>query len=85
MPASLRDTNGRSALDWGVYGVPETYIVDSQGIVVLRFAGPITQRVFGKYNSSCNGIGRIDGHVSQKNTPPNPETTEQPFPETVRE
>ncbi len=39
------DTNGRSALDWGVYGVPETYIVDSQGIVVLRFAGPITQRV----------------------------------------
>jgi len=39
------DRDGRSALDWGVYGVPETYLVDSDGIVVLRFAGPITQRV----------------------------------------
>ena len=32
------------ALNWGVYGVPETYVIDSNGIIVLRFAGPITQR-----------------------------------------
>ncbi len=37
--------SGRSALDWGVYGVPETYVINGDGIVVLRFAGPITQRV----------------------------------------
>ena len=38
------DETGRMALNWGVYGVPETYVIDSNGIIVLRFAGPITQR-----------------------------------------
>ena len=40
-----RDEKGRMALDWGVYGVPETYVVDGNGKIILRFAGPITQRV----------------------------------------
>ena len=40
-----RDELGRMALDWGLYGVPETYVIDGSGTVVLRFAGPITQRV----------------------------------------
>ncbi len=40
-----RDDQGRMALDWGLYGVPETYVIDGQGTVILRFAGPITQRV----------------------------------------
>ena len=35
------DPEGRTALDWGVYGVPETYVIDGAGNVVLRFAGPI--------------------------------------------
>ena len=39
------DAEGRTALDWGLYGVPETYVVDGNGVIVLRFAGPITQRV----------------------------------------
>jgi cytochrome c biogenesis protein CcmG/thiol:disulfide interchange protein DsbE len=39
------DESGRTALDWGLYGVPETYVIDSDGIIVLRFAGPITERV----------------------------------------
>ena len=38
------DEPGRMALDWGVYGVPETYVIDGQGRIVLRFAGPITER-----------------------------------------
>lgn len=38
------DESGRVALDWGLYGVPETYVIDGEGNVVLRFAGPITQR-----------------------------------------
>jgi len=42
------DENGRMALDWGVYGVPETYVIDGQGNIVLRFAGPITDRVMEK-------------------------------------
>ncbi|SLN45477.1 Thiol:disulfide interchange protein CycY precursor [Falsiruegeria litorea R37] len=40
-----RDEQGRMALDWGVYGVPETYVIAGDGTIVLRFAGPITQRV----------------------------------------
>ena len=40
-----RDEQGRMALEWGVYGVPETYVIDGQGKIILRFAGPITQRV----------------------------------------
>ncbi len=39
------DTKGRMAINWGVYGVPETFVIDSKGNIVLRFAGPITQRV----------------------------------------
>ena len=38
------DESGRTAIDWGLYGVPETYVIDGDGRVVLRFAGPITQR-----------------------------------------
>ncbi len=38
------DDSGRMALDWGVYGVPETYVIDGDGNIVLRFAGPITER-----------------------------------------
>ncbi len=39
------DETGRMALDWGVYGVPETYVIDGDGNIVLRFAGPVTERV----------------------------------------
>ena len=38
------DPDGRTALEWGLYGVPETYVIDGNGVVLLRFAGPITQR-----------------------------------------
>jgi cytochrome c biogenesis protein CcmG/thiol:disulfide interchange protein DsbE len=36
------DRDGRTAIDWGVYGVPETYVVDRQGRVRYRHVGPIT-------------------------------------------
>ncbi len=39
------DSQGRTGLDWGIYGVPETFVVDGSGKVVLRFAGPLTQAV----------------------------------------
>ena len=40
-----RDEPGRVAIDWGVYGVPETYLVDRGGIIRWRWAGPITDDV----------------------------------------
>ena len=36
---------GRTAIDWGVTGFPETFLVDGDGIVRMRFAGPITASV----------------------------------------
>jgi len=39
------DPPGRVAIDWGVYGVPESYILDRQGIIRWRYAGPITAEI----------------------------------------
>ena len=39
------DDTGRTALEWGVYGVPETFVIDGNGVVHFRFAGPITSTV----------------------------------------
>jgi cytochrome c biogenesis protein CcmG/thiol:disulfide interchange protein DsbE len=36
------DTNGRAAIEWGVYGMPETFIVDGEGRIVWKHVGPIT-------------------------------------------
>ncbi|HWA19659.1 MAG TPA: DsbE family thiol:disulfide interchange protein [Devosia sp.] len=35
------DANGRVSIDWGVYGVPETFIVDAAGIIRFKHIGPI--------------------------------------------
>jgi cytochrome c biogenesis protein CcmG, thiol:disulfide interchange protein DsbE len=40
-----RDEPGRVAIDWGVYGVPETYLLDRGGIIRWRWAGPVTPEV----------------------------------------
>lgn len=39
------DATGRTGIDWGLYGVPETFVIAGDGTVVLRFAGPITRSV----------------------------------------
>ena len=39
------DDSGRAAIEWGVYGMPETFVVDGRGIVVMKHVGPITQQV----------------------------------------
>lgn len=36
------DANGRAAVEWGVYGMPETFIVDGRGIVVYKHVGPLS-------------------------------------------
>lgn len=38
------DLEGKTGLDWGLSGVPETYAIDGNGIVRLHFRGPITER-----------------------------------------
>lgn len=36
------DSDGRVGIDYGVYGVPETYVIDRQGIIRMKHTGPIT-------------------------------------------
>ncbi len=36
------DLDGRAAIDWGVYGVPETFLVDADGRIRFRHPGPLT-------------------------------------------
>jgi len=38
------DAAGRVSIDWGVYGVPETFVVDADGIIVFKHVGPISPR-----------------------------------------
>ena len=35
------DPNGRTSIDWGVYGVPETFIVDPKGVIRFKHTGPL--------------------------------------------
>ena len=35
------DANGRTSIDWGVYGVPETFIVDAKGVIRFKHVGPL--------------------------------------------
>ena len=39
---SIVDGDGRVGIDWGVYGVPETFVIDKLGIVRYKQIGPIT-------------------------------------------
>ena len=40
------DSKGRVAIDWGVYGLPETFIVDKKGRIRYKQVGPMTPRIF---------------------------------------
>lgn len=43
--ASLVDRDGRTGLDYGVYGVPETFVIDRQGVIRYKQIGPVTDEV----------------------------------------
>ncbi|MEP7329486.1 MAG: DsbE family thiol:disulfide interchange protein [Betaproteobacteria bacterium] len=39
---SVVDADGRVGIDWGVYGVPETFVVDKNGVIRYKHIGPVT-------------------------------------------
>ena len=41
----LADSDGRTAIDWGIYAAPETYLVDAAGIVRWKHVGPLTEEI----------------------------------------
>jgi cytochrome c biogenesis protein CcmG/thiol:disulfide interchange protein DsbE len=40
-----QDQEGRVSIDWGVTGVPETFVIDSKGIIRVHYAGPLNDQV----------------------------------------
>jgi len=41
----LSDVEGRAAIDWGIYGAPETFLVDADGIIRWKHVGPLDDGV----------------------------------------
>ena len=52
----ITDKNGKIGIDWGVYGIPETFIINTKGIIKFRHVGPITDKSFRKINLIINEI-----------------------------
>jgi len=44
------DESGKIAIDWGVYGIPETFVINSKGIIKYKHIGPITEKIYKKIN-----------------------------------
>ena len=42
------DLDGRVAIDWGVYGVPETFVIGADGRIAYKHIGPITRETLDK-------------------------------------
>jgi len=40
------DPHGQAGLDWGVYGVPETFVLDADGTIVFKQIGPLTEEAW---------------------------------------
>ena len=45
---SIMDIDGRVGIDWGVYGVPETFVIDKQGVIRHKHIGPVTAEALQK-------------------------------------
>jgi cytochrome c biogenesis protein CcmG, thiol:disulfide interchange protein DsbE len=45
---SIFDADGRVGIDYGVYGVPETYVIDKQGVIRYKRIGPVTPEIVQK-------------------------------------
>jgi cytochrome c biogenesis protein CcmG/thiol:disulfide interchange protein DsbE len=39
------DIDGRVAIEWGVYGVPETFVIDREGRIAYKYIGPVTPKL----------------------------------------
>ncbi len=45
---SAFDADGKVGIEWGVYGVPETFVIDKQGVIRHKHTGPITEEAWQK-------------------------------------
>ncbi len=54
------DQNGRNSIDWGVTGIPETFVVDENGVILLRYPGPISVSILNKRILPLLGIDPVE-------------------------
>jgi cytochrome c biogenesis protein CcmG/thiol:disulfide interchange protein DsbE len=54
------DYNGRAAVNWGVYGVPETFVVDGEGVIRYKHIGPLTPEAI---------AGKLSAEIEKAKTP----------------
>lgn len=54
------DRDGRAAVDWGVYGVPETFVVDGEGRIRYKHIGPLTPEAI---------AGKLSAEIEKAKTP----------------
>ena len=55
----LADVEGRSAIDWGIYGAPETFLVDRHGMIQWKHVGPLTDAIIA--NELLPALQAIEG------------------------
>ncbi len=55
------DSDGRTAINWGVYGAPETFLVDGKGRIIYKFISPMTQDVWDREFLPRIAAARRDG------------------------
>ncbi len=61
--ASVNDRGARTAIDFGVYGVPETFFIGPDGVVAYKHIGPVTERVLhraDRANPSANAHDAVN-------------------------
>lgn len=58
------DLDGRVAIDWGVYGVPETFVVDARGRIAFKQVGPITPEILERTILPLVATLRANGSVT---------------------
>jgi cytochrome c biogenesis protein CcmG/thiol:disulfide interchange protein DsbE len=54
------DRDGRTAINYGVYGAPETFLVDPRGVIVFKHVGPLTREIWQK-----EFVTRIEGKAGK--------------------
>lgn len=58
------DLNGRVAVDWGVYGVPETFVVGADGRIAYKHIGPVTEQSLGE--TILPLVGRLRAQAKER-------------------
>lgn len=57
------DPQAKMGFEWGVYGIPETFLIDGDGKVLFRYAGALTSRVIdGDLKAALDKAGKTDGN-----------------------